>query len=117
MTIVAVPAPNSALRRSARSFKPASPSHLRLGRASAVLIFLPGLAAGLPVSLTGMGTAAASAFGLKASVVAGLTSATFFALARIMSSLLGALGPVAGGSGVGIATEAGASGWRAAIFR
>ena len=113
ITIEAVPAPNLALIRPSSSFKPSFPSQTSEGRASAVLIFLPALAAGLPVSFTGSGTRAASAPGSWAAAVAGSGSATFLALARIRSSLLG---PFAAGSGVGMSTAPGSCAWGAAIF-
>ena len=60
--IVAVPAPNSALSRSASSLSLASPSQTRLGRASARLTFLPAWRRAWPAAAA----AAAAAAGVAA---------------------------------------------------
>src|SRR5512135_1477430 len=99
-----VPAPKWALIRSASSRSRSSPSQTRLGRASARLAFLAGLAAGL------VGAGAASAF------VAG-GAASLRDLARIRSILLGPLAAAGAGEVAGSpSVEASGSGWGAGIL-
>ncbi len=112
-TIVAVPGPNSASSRPASSLSLSTPSQTRLGRASARLAFLPGLAAG-----AGAGAAAASPLPVEAAAPsgAGAAAASPRALARIMSILLGALGAAGAACGAAAISSESGSGCGAGIL-